>query len=116
MTEFPLRFEVVKVERVATREKNALGNYVVSEVEHETPVRVAGWAVPNAAEPKIAGHERRTVDVELFAPVGVFKVADAVRLPGRSGLLEVIGEPENYEHNPFGWSPGLEVVNLGGVE
>ena len=38
-----------------------------------------------------------------------------MRLPGRNDVLEVIGEPESYGHNPFGWAPGLEVVNLGSI-
>lgn len=115
MSFLPLNFEVVKVERVVTQERDELGNSVSSESVVETPVKVAGWAVPRADEPKLAGHDRRTVEVELFAPVGVFQLTDGVILPGRSDVLEVIGEPENYEHNPFGWSPGLEVINLAGV-
>lgn len=94
-------------------EPDALGNETV--LESRDVVRVAGWAVPRADEPKLAGHDRRTVQVELFAPVGLFRPQDAVELPGRADALEVVGEPENFEHNPFGWSPGLEVVNLAGV-
>lgn len=92
---------------------DALGNDTV--VETRDTVRVAGWAVPRSDEPKLAGHDRRTVQVELFAPVGTFRPEDAVELPERDDVLEVIGEPENFEHNPFGWAPGLEVVNLGGT-
>ena len=73
----------------------------------------ASW--PRTDEPKLAGHERRTVKIEMYAPTGAFLVGDAVRLPGRNDVLEVIGEPESYGHNPFGWAPGLEVVNLGGI-
>lgn len=94
-------------------ETDALGNDTVTETRDT--VKVAGWAVPRTAEPKLAGHARRTVEVELFAPVGMFRPQDAVVLPERDDVLEVIGEPENYEHNPFGWAPGLEVVNLGGT-
>lgn len=109
-TELP--FEVQRVRR-ASGVVDELGNETVSE-SRET-VHVAGWAVPSAAEPKLAGHDRRTVQVELFAPVGAFRPEDAVQLPERADVLEVVGEPENFEHNPFGWSPGLEVVNLAGV-
>lgn len=124
-----LHFEVVRVRRTHDYaepavetiydelgnpiETDALGNDTVTETRDT--VKVAGWAVPRTAEPKLAGHARRTVEVELFAPVGMFRPQDAVVLPERDDVLEVIGEPENYEHNPFGWSPGLEVVNLGGT-
>lgn len=125
-----LHFEVVRVRRTHDYvdpavetfydelgnpiETDALGNDTVTETRDT--VKVAGWAVPRTAEPKLAGHARRTVEVELFAPVGTFRPQDAVELPERDDVLEVIGEPENYEHNPFGWAPGLEVVNLGGTQ
>lgn len=124
-----LHFEVVRVRRTHSYvepttetiydelgnpiETDALGNDTVTETRDT--VKVAGWAVPRTAEPKLAGHARRTIEVELFAPVGMFHPQDAVVLPERDDVLEVIGEPENYEHNPFGWAPGLEVVNLGGT-
>lgn len=124
-----LHFEVVRVRRTHDYvepeletiyddlgnpiETDALGNDTVTETRDT--VKVAGWAVPRTAEPKLAGHARRTVEVELFAPVGMFRPQDAVELPERDDVLEVVGEPENYEHSPFGWAPGLEVVNLGGT-
>lgn len=107
--------EEVEVDELGNEvEPDELGNETVTVVEDD--VQVAGWAVPRSAEPKLAGHDRRTVEVELFAPVGMFRPTDGVRLPEREDVLEVIGEPENYEHNPFGWAPGLEVVNLGGTQ
>lgn len=36
-----------------------------------TPVDVYGWANPSNAEPKLAGHDRVVVEVELYAPPGV---------------------------------------------
>lgn len=112
----PLRFSVVRIRRVRVSEVDELGNDVFKDVESTEPVQVAGWAMPQAAEPILAGHERRTVQIQMYAPTGEFLVGDAVRLPERDDVLEVVGEPENYEHNPFGWSPGLEVVNLAGIE
>lgn len=118
-----VRREYEYVEPEAEVRYDELGNLIKADelgnerrTETRDVVAVAGWAVPRAAEPKLAGHDRRTVEVELFAPVGLFRPQDAVVLPERSDVLEVIGEPENYEHNPFGWAPGLEVVNLGGTQ
>lgn len=101
------------VRRALSDERDMLGNEVW--VDEEREILVHGWAVPQSSEPKLAGHSQRVVAVEMLAPVGAFTANDAVKLPGRDGVLEVIGEPENYEHGPFGWSPGIEVVNLGGV-
>ncbi|OFP66514.1 hypothetical protein HMPREF2978_04700 [Corynebacterium sp. HMSC074C01] len=88
--------------------RNKLGNAVTEETTSE--VRVAGWAQPSSDEPKQAGHERLTVDLEIYAPPETFNEGDAVDIPGY-GTLEVIGHPENYSHSPFGWDPGLVVVN-----
>ena len=107
-------FPVTVVRRVLSDERDILGNEVWVDEERETLVH--GWSVPQSSEPKLAGHSQRVVSVELLAPVGAFSANDAVKLPDRGDVLEVIGEPENYEHNPFGWSPGIEVVNLGGVK
>ena len=107
-------FPVTVVRRVLSDEKDMLGNEVW--VDEEREILVHGWSVPQSSEPKLAGHTQRVVTVEMLAPVGAFTANDAVKLPDREDVLEVIGEPENYEHNPFGWSPGIEVVNLGGVK
>ena len=107
-------FPVTVVRRVLSDERDILGNEVW--VDEEREILVHGWSVPQSSEPKLAGHSQRVVSVELLAPVGAFSANDAVKLPDRGDVLEVIGEPENYEHNPFGWSPGIEVVNLGGVK
>ena len=110
---FKPSFPATVVRRVLSDEKDILGNEVwVDEVRE---ILVYGWSVPQSSEPKLAGHTQRVVTVEMLAPVGEFSEFDAVKLPDREDKLEVIGEPENYEHGPFGWSPGIEVVNLGGV-
>lgn len=116
MAFIPLPYEVLLIKRTRTLVTDELGNDVWDETLVEQPVKVAGWAAPAGDEPKLAGHDRRTVEIELLAPRGVFNAQDAVQLPDREDQLEVIGSPANYEHNPFGWSPGIEVVNLGGIE
>lgn len=109
---FPLPFEVTKISREVTTTVDELGNDITVEEEIPAKVSVAGWAQPQGAEPKLAGHQRQTVDVELFAPIGVFSEHDAVILPDSGRRFEVVGAPGSYEHNPFGWEPGLEVINL----
>lgn len=111
----PLPFEVIQIKRERALVADELGNETWEETTVEAPVKVAGWGAPAGDEPKLAGHDRQTVEVELLAPTGVFSERDAVKLPDREGELEVIGTPANYDHNPFGWTPGIEVVNLGGI-
>ncbi len=75
------------------------------------PREVYGWAAPSSTEPKLAGHNRVTVEVELLVPPDfVCGPHDVIDLPN-SGQFEVIGYPEDYTHGPFGFQPGY-VVNL----
>lgn len=77
-------------------------------------VAVYGWANPAGTEPKLAGHDRVEVEVELYAPPGFNPGPhDLIDLP--SGQFEVVGYPEDYMHGPFGFQPGY-VVNLRRVE
>lgn len=77
--------------------------------------RVYGWSVPDSREPKVAGHDRVTVRIELLVPpafdCGPY---DKVIVPGH-GELDAIGDPEDFNHGPFGFQPGF-VVNLGKVD
>ncbi|CAB0507030.1 hypothetical protein CIP103987_01105 [Corynebacterium diphtheriae] len=113
MKVFPVRFSAVRIRRVdgATDE---LGN--VQKVDQRETVAVAGWSTPQSDEPVLAEHARRAVELQLFAPSGVFESGDAVELPDRKDALEVIGEPRSFEANPFGWAPSLVVVDLGGIK
>lgn len=90
--------------------------YTPPEGEEGTQQPVHGWANPRSDEPKIAGHDRVTVDVELFAPK-TFDVGphDLVDLPN-FGQFEVVGHPEDYTNGPFDPGYGGLVVNLRRVE
>ena len=62
----------------------------------------------------MAGHDRVVVDVEMGAPVGTVALPrDKFVLDGKTYRVE--GEPEDYNHSPFGGQPGI-VVNLRRVE
>lgn len=90
-------------------ERDSHGNPVPS---WEPPVDVAvyGWAVPASAEPKLAGRERVTVTLELFAPPETpSQPLDRWAVSGE--LYDAVGEVEDYNHGPFGWTPGV-VINL----
>jgi hypothetical protein len=77
-------------------------------------VAVYGWHVPSTTEPKIAGHDRVIVDVELLVPPEFIPGPhDRIDLP--TGQFEVVGEVQDYNHGPFGWHPG-SVINLRKVD
>lgn len=76
--------------------------------------RVIGWAPPSSADPKLAGHDRVVVDIELLAPPEfVAGPKDLITLNGKT--FSVIGYPEDTDGNPYPWHPGM-VVNLQRVE
>lgn len=108
MAEFPLLFTVGH--RVWSEgAENDLGE-VASGWGDPIARPVYGWGAPAGDEPKIVGEERVTADVELLVPPG-FECSPRDRMVLDGVEYEVIGAPEMYDHNPFGWNPG-GVVNL----
>lgn len=81
--------------------------------ENGTTVAVYGWSVPSSAEPKLAGHDRVTVDIELLAPDFTPGPHDRIDLP--DGQYEVVGATQDYNTGPFDWQPG-GVINLRKVD
>ncbi|GAA2071677.1 hypothetical protein [Williamsia deligens] len=71
---------------------------------------VYGWGAPMGSEPKVAGHDRVVVEVEVLVPPG-FECSPKDRLVLEGDEYEVIGPVEDYGHGPFGWNPG-GVVNV----
>lgn len=73
--------------------------------------QVIGWGSPSTTEPKLAGHNRDVVEIELLVP------SDWASHPRDRGILpdlgqvEQIGKVESTAGNPFGWVPG-HIVNL----
>lgn len=109
MLDLPLRFKVTR-ERPGSGKPDKLGNIKYSKVVEEVPV--AGWYVPSSDETIAGRNERRTVEIVLIGRSGDFKPEDVVNIEGYPERLKVDGFPRNYDHNPFGWSPGFEIVDL----
>ena len=111
MAEFPLLFTVGHRVWSAGGE-DAWGNTVEGWAEPVTK-KVYGWGAPQTSEPKLAGHDRDIVELELLVPPDfVCSARDRMVLDGVE--YDVIGEPEQYSHNPFGWNPG-GIINLRAV-
>lgn len=75
---------------------------------------VYGWDKPNPVEPKLAGHDRVVVDIEVFAPESIVVGPDD-RMVVNGQTYDVIGEVEDWNHGPWRWRPGV-VVNLRRVD
>lgn len=75
----------------------------------------AFWAAPISEEPKLAGHDRVAVDLELFVPKGTTATAhDLWDVDDKQ--YEAVGEPEEYNHGPFGMDDNPLVINLRRIE
>lgn len=104
---FPTRWAVQHLAYDGTTEDDR-GNTVDSwAAPVERPVY--GWGAPQSAEPKVAGVESVVVTLELLAPT--FPVDDRDRMVVDGVTYDVVGDPEDYNHGPFGYAPGM-VVNL----
>lgn len=112
MFEFPTPY-TVDTEAFMPGAKDEFNNPVDA---WENPVQqpVIGWEPPQSDEPKLAGHDRVVVELELYAPPDfIAGPNDRVTINGRTYL--VIGYPEGTDGNPFEWAPG-KTVNLRRVE
>lgn len=71
---FPTPFEV-GVHKYSSTTTNEYGRevpaYTPAVDQPGTPLKVHGWANAYNTEPKLAGHDRVTVDMELFVPLGL---------------------------------------------
>jgi hypothetical protein len=75
--------------------------------------KVYGWQVTDSSEPHDSLGILVRTDVQLYAPAGFpVQPEDVVDLP--DGQHQVIGQPLDYGHGPFGYAPGA-VVQLGKV-
>ena len=76
--------------------------------------KAIGWNPPASGDPKLAGHDRVVVDLELMVPPE-FVAGPKDRITVNGKKFSVIGYPEDTDGNPFGWYPG-KVVNLHRIE
>lgn len=70
-------------------------------------VPVYGWATPGS-DTEI--NVRRTLverDLDLYSPTNPFGPKDRVMLGGQ--MFEVVGYAEDYNHGPFGFTPGYRI-------
>jgi hypothetical protein len=100
------RWTVDVVPYIGTVE-DAYGNIVDAWDVTARTERVYGWAPAGTNESNASRHTV-TADLELFAPPGfTLDSRDHVRVLGKT--YEVEGDVEDYDHGPFGYTPGIRV-------
>lgn len=105
----PMPFEVqlLRPDIVGTDE---LGNDVTRK---QPPIAVpaAGWSEPSdQAKQTFDAPEHVTYALDLLAEAGRIKVGDSVRVDGVT--CRAVGRA-NYDHGPFRFEPGIDVIKLG---
>lgn len=88
-------------------DEDAYGNTVDAWATTPVVKRVYGWAPAGTNESNASRHTV-TADVELFVPSDfTLDPRDHVRILGLT--YEVQGIVEDYDHGPFGYTPGARV-------
>lgn len=102
---FPTPFSVQRIRRTKTG-SNALKQPTYSD--SVSTVAVYGWQPVSEVERHTAALSGRTVtDLKLLSPTGDFLPTDAVVINGVT--YEVDGLVEDYNHGPFGFTPGYAI-------
>lgn len=117
---YPQPFTVQRIRRTKSGE-NALKQPVYSD--SVSTVAVYGWQPVSEVERYTAALAGRTVtDLKLLSPTGDFLPTDAVVIGGAVTIVdgkaevtgggakyEVDGQVEDYNHGPFGFTPGYAI-------
>ena len=109
---FPAPYVVEVLPYSADAETDDYGNPVEG---YGDPVEAAvyGWA-PGGSQELTGWQSQVTADLSLYAPSGFPAThRDRVRVDGV--VYDVTGVPEDFNHGPFGFAPGIR-VNLTRVE
>jgi hypothetical protein len=69
---------------------------------------VYGWSPPSADTETLGGREAVTRALDLLVPPG-FPAGPRDRVSVDGVLYDVVGYPEDFDHGPFRWTPGLRV-------
>lgn len=70
------------------------------------------YAAPRTTEPKLAGHDRDVVEVEMIVHPDFGVVSPRDRMVVDGDTFEVIGKTEDYTKNPFRPDFGCLIINL----
>ena len=72
------------------------------------------WWSPSSSEPSLQGHDRVVADLVVVAAADfVCGHRDRIIVGGRE--YDVAGEPKDYNHGPFGFSPDRVVIECKAV-
>lgn len=106
MSMFPKRHQVL-VSKRSESGKDAHGNPVESWGPPE-PHMVYGWAVPSADEVIREAQTGVKRDLDIYADEPLTGHRDKVTVSGSEFMAQ--GDPRDFNHGPFGFTPGYVIV------
>ena len=91
--------------------KDAHGNPVETWATPGVSEPAYAWAPPSAdREPFDANRTPVVRDLDVYMPASAAKPKDRMTVGGV--LYSVVGHPEDFNHGPFGFAPGVRVSLL----
>ena len=103
---FPERF-TVSHRALLPAVEDSQGNMVPGGFAGPVSVRVYGWGPPSPdgeTRPELSGLRR---DLDVFCKTAFCGPGDQVVVDGTP--YDVVGHPEDFNHGPFGFTPGYRV-------
>lgn len=102
------RYEVQRARKVIDQSRPGRLDDEQFRTETKT-VKIAGWSQPKTEELPDRDYLKDAVVRTIYHRPGTLQGGDSVTFPGESIIFTVDGEPKNFDHGPFGWSPGWSV-------
>ena len=107
MSIFPERFKVLH-EALDVDAVDDWGNPIESFLP-PTEVSVYGWGPPSPDQPIRDLSTGIDHDIDLYCSKPFTQHRDKVTLPNELEPLEAQGRPEDFNHGPFGFTPGYRI-------
>ena len=83
------------------------GNPVTTETRTDWPVY--GWA-PGGSTELTGWSSQVTADLAVYGPQPPVEISSSARLEVNGLTYDVKGIPQDFDHGPFGFAPGVRVL------
>ena len=104
----PTPWVVVIVTAASSGEYDDYGNPTTTETRTDWPVY--GWA-PGGSQELTGWSSQVTADLVVYGPQPPVEIPSSARLEVNGLAYDVKGIPQDFDHGPFGFAPGV-VVHL----
>ena len=103
---FPTPWTVVIVTTASSGDFDDYGNPVTTETRTNWPVY--GWA-PGGSTELTGWSSQTTADLAVYGPPPPVDIPSTAQLEVNGLVYDVKGVPQDFDHGPFGFAPGVRV-------